>query len=489
MNLERFNILKQSQDFFTYPAHMQLNFVNILILVWFSILTFWNTGLNAQVASDELNRGKVLDTVICTDNQSYSYALYLPSYYNDSLKWPVIFILEPAARGALATNVFKFAAEKYGYIIACSNDSRNGLFLDNYKIVEIFTADVHSRFNIDNTRIYFSGFSGGSRVALSIAVHNNSVAGVIGCGAALSSNSVLHPNKSHDFVYFGMVGNRDMNYLEMLDMEEYMTSIELPNSLLIFEAGHRWPPPETILGAVEWIEIEAMKKGLVPIDSGFINMFFDKQKLQTKALIDSGNLVNAMHWYKNRIRTFEGVTDIIEIEQKMMLLEQNKSYKKEKKSTDKSIALENEYRSDFRFAAMQLLILNPVPDSLHNWWSAKFKRLRRMESKGSTLTGLMAARLINMISAMSIEWSQSQIEKEKYYSALELIKLGVELNPDSYYYYYKLAIIEILNNNNEGALQALETAIENGLDLNRLRNSEFDEIRDSDQFKKWSTKL
>ena len=52
-----------------------------------------------------------------------------------------------------------------------------------------------------------------------------------------------------------------------------------------------------------------------------------------------------------------------------------------------------------------------------------------------------------------------------------------------------MAIIEILNNNQDEALKALEKAIENGLDLNWLRSSEFDQIRDTDQFKKLSSKL
>jgi len=449
----------------------------------------WSTVLIAQVPNEELERGKVLDKVICIENQSYSYALYLPSIYHDSLKWPVIFILEPAARGALATRVFKLAAEEYGYIIACSNDSRNGPFLENYKIVEIFTNDVYSRFSIDDTRIYFSGFSGGSRLALSVAVLNSSIAGVIGCGAALSSNPELHPNKNHNLVYIGLVGNKDMNYLEMFDMEEYMTSIGLSNSLRIFEDGHRWPPPEVMLDAVEWIELEAIKSGLQPVDSGFIDMLFEKRMLQTMALIDSGDVVEATHQYKNIIRTFGDISDKADVERNIQLLEKDKSFKKELKSVEKSRALESEYRSGFRMAAMQLQILNPVPDSLHQWWSLQLKRLRRMETKESISQQLMAARLINMISAMSIEWSQGEIENRKYYSARELIKLGVELNPDSYYYYYKLAIIEILNNNNGGAFQALETAVENGLDLNWLRSSDFDEIRDTDRFKKLSTKL
>lgn len=468
---------------------MRLNCTHILVFTLLTFFTFWSTVLIAQNPNDEIKMGEVLDPIICMDSASYTYALYLPTNYNDSLKWPVIFILEPVARGALATNVFKMAAEKYGYIIASSNDSRNGPFLRNYDIVEIFTNDVYSRFNIDETRIYFSGFSGGSRGALSIAVLNSSVAGVIGCGAALSTNSSLHPNKSHDMVYMGLVGNKDMNYLEMLDMEEYMTSIGLPNSLLIFKDGHRWPPAETILEAIEWIELEAMKKGLQPNDSMFIEMLYQKQKQLTITLLDSGELVNAMHRYKNRIRTFESVKDISEIEQNMNLLEQSKSYKKALKSSEKAVKLENDYRSGYRMHAMQLVLLNPVPDSLHQWWSLSIKKLRKLELKESISTQLMAARLINMISAMSIEWSQDQINKEKYYSARELIKIGVELNPDSFYYYFKLAIIEVLNKNNDGAFLALEKAIENGLDKNWLRSSDFDEIREEDQFIKLSAEL
>ena len=468
---------------------MQLKYFYILIAIWLSVVINGSEGLIAQIPSDDFERGRVLDTVICYDNESYSYALYLPSNYHDSLKWPVIYILEPGARGALATNVFKLAAEKYGYVIACSNDSRNGLFLDNYKIVEIFTSDVHSRFNIDNKRIYFSGFSGGSRVALSVAVLNSSIAGVIACGAALSSNRELHPDSSHDFVYIGLVGNRDMNYLEMFDMEEFMTSIGISNSLRIFDGGHRWPPSQTIIEAVEWFELEAMKNGLQPIDNDFIDMIYDKRKLQTIDLVANDELVEAMHQYKNRIRTFKGIIDITEIEQKMAVLEKDKSFRKEKKDSDRSRALENEYRSSFLYAANQLVIYNPVPDSLHNWWSSKIKRLKQMEANESISQQLMGARLINMVSAMSIEWSQEQIEKKRYYNALELIKLGVELNPNSFYYYFKMAIIEILNNNQDEALKALEKAIENGLDINWLRSSDFDEIRNTDQFKKLSSKL
>jgi hypothetical protein len=55
-----------------------------------------------------------------------SYALYLPSTYQPGRRWPVLFVFDPGARGANGVQHFQAAAEQFGYIVACSNNSRNG---------------------------------------------------------------------------------------------------------------------------------------------------------------------------------------------------------------------------------------------------------------------------------------------------------------------------------------------------------------------------
>ena len=86
------------------------------------------------------------------------------------------------ARGAVPVARFKDAAEKYGYIVVGSNNSRNGP-QPLSEIVSDLWADTHARFSIDDQRVYLAGFSGGARVAISVAFWlKDRVAGVIACG-------------------------------------------------------------------------------------------------------------------------------------------------------------------------------------------------------------------------------------------------------------------------------------------------------------------
>src|SRR5688572_27096883 len=76
--------------------------------------------------AEEFPKGKVIEKVVCKADASLSYALYLPSNYAANKKWPVVYGFDPGARGLMPVEQFKEAAEKYGYIVIGSNDSRNG---------------------------------------------------------------------------------------------------------------------------------------------------------------------------------------------------------------------------------------------------------------------------------------------------------------------------------------------------------------------------
>ena len=142
-------------------------------------------------------KGIIVDTTRCKSNPKFSYALYLPTNYSDSIKWPVIFVFDPGARGKLAVSGFVLAAEKLGYIIVCSNNSRNQLPASELsKVIHYMFMDVEERFSIDKNRIYTSGFSGGSRVAAMVALQNNSISGVIACGAGFPAENDFRISKN-----------------------------------------------------------------------------------------------------------------------------------------------------------------------------------------------------------------------------------------------------------------------------------------------------
>ena len=103
-------------------------------------------------------QGKMTDTVRCKNHPEQSYALYLPESYTDTVKWPVIFIIDPGGRGSLAVDSFKMGAGKYGYILAASNNSSSGSLERTFEIADILFEDVRDRFSVDSARIYTAGF-------------------------------------------------------------------------------------------------------------------------------------------------------------------------------------------------------------------------------------------------------------------------------------------------------------------------------------------
>jgi len=69
--------------------------------------------------------GTLVPSVTCKNNAKETYALYLPSAYSAARKWPIIYVFDPGGRGQVAAAVIQAAAEKFGYIVAASNNSKN----------------------------------------------------------------------------------------------------------------------------------------------------------------------------------------------------------------------------------------------------------------------------------------------------------------------------------------------------------------------------
>jgi len=192
-------------------------FLNKIFKLFFLLQAFTSQSLLFPQASAN---DQITDTVQCRNANGQSYALYRPEQYDNKKNWPVILIFDPAARGRTGVSAFIEAGRKYGFILACSNNSRNGPMGDNFTAAEAMLRDVEERFTADQRRIYAAGFSGGSRFAMAFAVKEKRISGVIGCGAGLPNDRNYLPSGNSDFLYYGLAGTRDMNYLEMHDRED-----------------------------------------------------------------------------------------------------------------------------------------------------------------------------------------------------------------------------------------------------------------------------
>jgi predicted esterase len=208
-------------------------------------------GLTASAVAESQPAGRIIDRVVCEADAEQSYALYLPSKFTPDRQWPVIFAFDPRARGRIPVERFQPAAEKYGYIVAGSNNSRNGPWEPNTVAVRAMTEDVQARFPIDSKRVYTSGFSGGARVAMQVALSTGKIAGVIAAGAGFPD---ARPRRTVHFAVFGVAGTEDFNYLEIRQLERELRS---PGRFSYPAAGHAWFSTEVAMDAIEWMQIQS----------------------------------------------------------------------------------------------------------------------------------------------------------------------------------------------------------------------------------------
>src|SRR5215467_10261976 len=156
----------------------------------FVFLTVMICGVVLAARAQTPAPGAVHASVAVAADPSYSYALYLPSAYSSSKRWPLLLVFDPFARGEVSVKLFHEAAEKYGFIVIGSNNSRN--FQDPSNAIRLLGTDVKERYAVDPRRIYVAGLSGGARVASSIALACKScIAGVIANGAGLPNGAAV----------------------------------------------------------------------------------------------------------------------------------------------------------------------------------------------------------------------------------------------------------------------------------------------------------
>src|SRR6478672_1003678 len=206
----------------------------------FFILLFIIAGaLRPAVTAQTPSPGMVHPSVTAVADPSSSYALYLPSAYSPVKRWPLLLVFDPFARGEVSVKLFHDAAERYGYIVVGSNNSRN--FEDPSAAIRTLWADVKERYAIDPRRVYTAGLSGGARVASSIALAcKNCIAGVVANGAGLPNGATTPGPEVAD--WFLVAGTTDFNYPELLHLKEALDTRNAASRFVIYDGSHGWMP-------------------------------------------------------------------------------------------------------------------------------------------------------------------------------------------------------------------------------------------------------
>jgi len=441
------------------------NYNAVYILEYAVICLFFisQVSLNAQKVNPILAKGIIIDTVSCNSYTSETYSLYLPDNYTESVQWPVLLIFDPGARGHTGIENFIPAGKKYGYILACSNNVRNGNFSTMLNDADIMYNDVISRFNIDNRRIFTAGFSGGSRLAAGFAINNKEISGVIGCGAGMPNSNYYSTTQMSHLLYFGLVGIKDMNYLEMTDLNRRLDETSIRSYFLVFNGGHQWPSEQNLEYALGWFELQMMNKGIIGKRNDFLDDFLLQMIARAKESETASEFLYSKKYYEYAIRDFSGSPAIPDLTAIIAKIEKNEAYRKSLKESKKNYKDELLKREKYEKAFSDIAVNQGAPDSVLNWWRNEVHILNNKIKGKRNRDSLMAYRLLNMITIASIEYGSNHVKAGNYKTAAGFFSIWTICEPDKKNSWYNLARVFALDGQNDRAVKELGISVKMGL--------------------------
>jgi tetratricopeptide (TPR) repeat protein len=432
---------------------------------------------------DPVRAGTIIPVVVPRAEPDQTYALYLPSSYSSRRKWPVIYAFDPAARGQMPLEAFREAAEKYGYILVASNTSRNGPVPPSLRAGLAMMRDTLDRFSIDERRLYTTGFSGGARVAVTMAqVQKGRIAGVIGCAAGFPGEE--NPSAQTSFAFCGTIGNRDYNWTEMNRLDRALAALDKPHRLLRFSGDHTWPPKDVAMAAVEWLELQAMKADTRPRDSALVEGWLQRDLSRARDEERRGALYEAWLSYSDIATTFRGLVDVQPFETRASDLQNqapvSKQIKLEREAEDREIT----QRIEIARYIGRMSEPEEQVDATHRLY-ALIGILKRNEQNARTPSErLLARRLIEQASISAFYAGQPLFDAGEYRSALTYFQIQAAIHPESSAIQYRLAVTYARAGQKKEALEALKTAADRGFsDAARIeQETGFDKLRNDPRY-------
>jgi|SRR6185437_5365540 len=432
-----------------------------------------DTVKHTQVNAKPIDKG-MTDTVFCTADPSQRYATYVPARYDAKKKWPIIYFFDPHGVGNVPLVLYKALADKYGYILAGTYNSKNGMqWSESEKAAQAFMQDSWQRLSIDNSRIYTFGFSGGARVASSVALYDGGVTGVVACGGGLPEKN---PQIKQAFSFLGFVGERDFNYTEMQQLDKQLAQMQFTHQLIVYHGKHQWPPADVAEQAFQWLELNAMKTKFIPKNDSLVKAVEQQFVKNAEQAEKQKNEIGEYFTYKKLLNFIGGLAEVSSYATKVQQME--KSEKINKYLTDEQDNEEQEIRVESEY-------INDLSEKDIDWWTSTVNEMRTSIKKDSLApTSLQYQRLLSYLS-LATYMGASQAFKQNNNSAaahfLDLYKMVDPTNPEHSYLY---ACMYARSGNPDKAINYLADAVKLGfIDVKRTEtDSNFVSIKDNPAF-------
>lgn len=428
----------------------------IVLLVGFILfpLTAIGDGLPGQP-------GMVMPDVVTRSDSEMTYALYLPGAYTDDRLWPVLICLDPGANGRVPVERFREAAEKHGFIVIGSNHARN---YDADSVGRSLTAildDLGARYSIHAKGVFGAGFSGGARVALSLAANSGLFEGVIACGAGFHPQ--FPPNPFDKFPVLYTLGNLDANYCSMRTQYGTLREFGRDTGMILFDGAHQWPPVEICELALGWLRIRAMAVGAQKQDLQWHWTFAEQCADEARNRLESGKPLEAL-CLAQLVSEEQAVEASVMNRVRSLLGDPGIAVARDRESG----ILEWERDQLREIEGMLSMLKRPVLDvrersRIREWFRTRQRIYKRAVKDEESMKSMAAGRMSDFLWRRPFESTLIELAGGHDQEALRYAELAVILRPDDWRSQYNLACGYARTGELRKASKAIERSLENGL--------------------------
>jgi len=394
--------------------------------------------------------GKIHSEITCSIDPAYTYTLYLPMGVKPGTgqSWPVIIAFDPHGSGLFPVQKYRELAEKYGYILIGSDDSKNGqTAAETRNISTALFTEIINNYPSDTSRIYLAGFSGGSRVASLVALTNNKVRGVIGCGAGFPGLNRIPDEK---FDYFGCVGLADFNLNEMVQLDNLLTKMSFRHFIITFDSTHAWPPGEIMEEGILWLTFNAMKDRIIKTDQKLIDSFRNRMDKKAKNILNEGKYLEAASIIGFELNALQGLADTTIISKSLTGLKQTPAYNRQSNLRSEMLATE---QNEQQMMTGQLFVKDA------KWWK---NQISKYEKPGDVEENMKNKRLLSFLSLLCYSNANAAMKQYNTELSLKVIDIYELADPGNPEPNYLRAILFMHRNDTTMSMNQLQKAVSKG---------------------------
>ncbi|HNY02335.1 MAG TPA: hypothetical protein PKG48_07105 [Bacteroidales bacterium] len=412
------------------------------------------------------DKARVIRHIPVVADTTQSYALYLPGRKpflvtgapNGVTRFPVIIAFDPHGDGSLPLTRYQDLAERYGFILAGSNNSRNGLPGDQAgDIATRLIRDLLSRYPVDSTRIWLIGFSGGARVASSTAMYLQKVQGVIGCGAGFGR--VERP-PAYRFDYIGLAGTADFNVHEVQGLDKPLTDAGYRHFIATFPGKHEWPPVEIMENTFRMIVTNAIRDGQLTKNDSLVQAISHSLALNIRDCRRINDLTGGVEVCRWALTMLDGLTETGLFRDEKSSLEQNPMYASQVAYRSQLVEKEENARQELVTALQQQGL---------NWWrtriarelAARGRKVNPKDRKAVEDT-LMSYRLMSFLSLYCYMNATGALNRQDEAASIKIVSVYGMCDPENPEPDYMKAILHARRGENQEAVHSLEQAAGKG---------------------------